>query len=35
HMPELQTPWGYWLALAIIFISGIIPIALFRRKGWI
>jgi magnesium transporter len=35
HMPELQSPWGYPLALGAMFLSAIIPYALFRWKKWL
>jgi magnesium transporter len=35
HMPELDLPWGYPLALALMLISGLIPYLYFRKKGWL
>jgi magnesium transporter len=35
HMPELDHPWGYPLALLLMFVSGLLPYLYFRRKGWL
>lgn len=35
HMPELDWPFGYPLALLTMFLSGLIPFLYFRRKGWL
>ncbi len=35
HMPELDWPWGYPLALALMVASGIAPYWYFKRKGWL
>ena len=35
HMPELQEPWAYPVALAIIIVSAIIPAAYFKIRGWL
>lgn len=35
HMPELEEPWGYPLALALMFLVAIVPYRLFKRKGWL
>jgi magnesium transporter len=34
-MPELDWPFGYPLALAIILVSAILPYLYFRRRGWL
>ncbi len=34
-MPELDWPYGYPLALAAMFVSGLVPYLYFRRKGWL
>lgn len=34
-MPELEVPWGYPLALCLMFVSGLVPFVYFRRKGWL
>jgi magnesium transporter len=33
-MPELEQPWGYPLALALMLSSVAAPLIYFRRKGW-
>ncbi|MFN0182847.1 MAG: magnesium/cobalt transporter CorA [Aquabacterium sp.] len=35
HMPELDQPWGYPLALALMLASVAAPFLYFRRKGWL
>jgi len=35
HMPELAEPWGYPLAVVAMVISALLPLAWFRRKGWL
>jgi magnesium transporter len=35
NMPELNWPWGYGFALALIVISTIIPLLWFKLKQWI
>ena len=34
HMPELDTTWGYPMAIAAMVISAIIPLGYFHSKGW-
>jgi magnesium transporter len=34
-MPELDLPWGYPLALALMAASVVAPFVYFRRKGWL
>ncbi len=34
-MPELKWVFGYPMALALIVISGLLPLWWFRRRGWI
>jgi magnesium transporter len=34
-MPELDWAWGYPYGLALIAITGIIPLVWFRVRGWI
>jgi magnesium transporter len=34
HMPELGTPWGYPLVLAVMTGSGVAMAAYFKRNGW-
>lgn len=35
HMPELDSEYGYPIALFLMFISAVIPFYFFRKKGWI
>jgi len=35
HMPELHWHGGYWIALGVIALSMIVPLAWFRRRGWV
>ena len=35
HLPELEWTLGYPLALALIVISAVLPIYIFKRKGWL
>ena len=35
NMPELNWPWGYGFALALIVISTVIPLVWFKLKHWI
>ena len=35
HMPELEQPWGYPFALALMAASVAAPFLYFRRKGWL
>lgn len=35
HMPELAQPWGYPMALIAMLISVIVPLAWFKKKGWL
>lgn len=34
-MPELNSAWGYPMALALMVASAIVPLLIFRRKGWL
>lgn len=34
HMPELDWPLGYPMAIGLMILSGLIPFLWFRRKGW-
>ena len=34
HMPELDFPFGYPMALSLMAISAILPILWFKRRGW-
>ncbi len=35
HMPELDWPFGYPLALLLMALSAVLPFVFFRRKGWL
>ncbi len=35
HMPELEWPLGYPLALLAMVLAAVIPYVYFRRKGWL
>lgn len=34
HMPDLESTWGYPVAIGAMVISALIPLAYFRRMGW-
>lgn len=35
QMPELAQPWGYPVAVVAMVVSAILPLAWFKRKGWL
>jgi magnesium transporter len=35
HMPELDWPFAYPLALLGMVISALLPLAYFKKKGWL
>jgi magnesium transporter len=35
HMPELEWPWGYPMALGLMVLSALVPYAIFRWKKWL
>jgi magnesium transporter len=35
HMPELAQPWGYPAAVVAMLVSAILPLAWFKKKGWL
>jgi magnesium transporter len=35
HMPELDWPYGYPLALALMVASAVLPYLYFKRRGWL
>jgi magnesium transporter len=35
NMPELDWPFGYPFALILIVVSGFLPLAWFKRRGWL
>jgi magnesium transporter len=34
HMPELDTSWGYPMAIGAMLVSALIPLGYFHSKGW-
>jgi magnesium transporter len=34
YMPELQTPYGYFVALGGMAALGVALVVYFRRRGW-
>ena len=34
HMPELDWPFGYPMALSFMLLSGLLPYLYFKRRGW-
>jgi magnesium transporter len=34
-LPELDWSYGYAFSLALMVVSAITPIAIFKKKGWI
>jgi magnesium transporter len=35
HMPELARPWAYPAALVAMVVSAVLPLAWFKRRGWL
>jgi magnesium transporter len=35
NMPELDWPWGYQFGWAMILLTTLIPLAIFRWRKWI
>lgn len=35
HMPELPEVWGYPAALAAMVVAALLPLAWFKKKGWL
>jgi len=35
HMPELEWVYGYPFALTIIVLSAVLPLYIFKKKGWL
>jgi magnesium transporter len=35
HMPELDQPWGYWVALGLMVVAVLALHRFFRRIGWL
>ncbi|QND52325.1 magnesium/cobalt transporter CorA [Phyllobacterium sp. 628] len=34
-MPELEKVWGYPMAIGLMIASAVIPLLIFRKKGWL
>ena len=34
-MPELDEVWGYPMAIGLMIASAVIPLLIFRKKGWL
>ncbi|MBS0361922.1 MAG: magnesium transporter CorA family protein [Proteobacteria bacterium] len=34
HMPELEFHYGYPMALSLMFVSAVLPVIWFKRRGW-
>ncbi len=34
-MPELSQPWGYPVAVGAMVVSALLPLAWFKKKGWL
>lgn len=35
HMPELAQPWAYPAALLAMVVSAVLPLAWFKKRGWL
>lgn len=35
HMPELDEPWGYAVALTAMAVTAVTPLLWFKHKGWL
>jgi magnesium transporter len=35
NMPELNWPWGYQYALALILVTALLPLLWFKWKDWL
>lgn len=35
HMPELEWVFGYPFALSLIVLSAVLPLYIFKKKGWL
>ena len=35
NMPELNSPFGYYMAICVMVISAILPLFYFRHRGWL
>ncbi len=35
HMPLLDTPWGFWVSIALMVLAGLVPLVIFKLKRYI
>jgi magnesium transporter len=35
HMPELERPWGYPMAIGAVVLSALVPMLVFGLRGWL
>jgi magnesium transporter len=35
YMPELKWKFGYPAALFLMFLSAVLPLYIFKKKGWL
>ncbi len=35
HMPILDSPWGFWISLALMVLVGLVPLIIFKLKRYI
>jgi magnesium transporter len=35
HMPELDWPYGYPVAIVVMIVSAVLPYWYFKRRGWL
>ena len=35
NIPELSLDWGYYMALCVMVVSAILPLAYFKHRGWL
>ena len=35
HMPELATRWGYPVVILLMILSALLPLAYFKKRGWL
>lgn len=35
HMPELESAYGYPIAIVVMFLSSLLPYLFFKKRGWV
>jgi magnesium transporter len=35
YMPELSWPSGYFISIALMVVSAVVPYLWFKRRGWL